>query len=175
MFERLRARRRVRRAEKYLASAEEYGNIESGGLRSFLSDSWNRNRNRDKREHAAEFYQRASELYGESDMPREAARYAHKASKLYVESGWESAAPHQLQIGRKYRHEAARRKLESSHRRRDLSHKVVAGMLLLSGVFFINGGITGNVVGNLNNTTSSSIGVALFLCGLVSLFFVFRG
>ena len=177
MFRKLKARRLVRKAEMYLAHAKKYGNFEHvpGRGISLVDGGWAIPPSEiDKRSGAAEFYVRASKLYGEADMPREAARYAHRASKLYAESGWKSAAPYELQRGRKYRHEAAIRKLESSHRRRDLSHKVTAGILLLSGAFFFNGGITGNVISDLNSTSSSSIGAFLFLCGLVYLFFVFR-
>ncbi|MDO8528847.1 MAG: hypothetical protein Q7S06_03070 [Nanoarchaeota archaeon] len=42
---------------------------------------------------------------------------------------------------------------------------------LASGLFFLSSNLTGNVIGNLTNTTSSIIGAVLFVGGLVAAFF----
>jgi len=48
---------------------------------------------------------------------------------------------------------------------------IIFGMIL-SGLFFLSSNITGNVIGNLANSTSNIIGGILFAGGLVTLFFL---
>ncbi len=140
------------------------------GARDFLDKSVN-------------LYKKASELYSQNN-PRQAARYLTKASHIYDKffgidtnemredaRAYRREAAKMREDAQAYRHEAAKRRV---HGWRGLVHRAFAGVLLLSGVFFINGSITGSVIGSLNNTNSSSIGVVLFLCGLTYLFFVFR-
>jgi len=45
---------------------------------------------------------------------------------------------------------------------------------IATGIFFLSPNITGNVIGNLTNTTSSIIGALLFLGGLTAAFFLFK-
>lgn len=45
---------------------------------------------------------------------------------------------------------------------------------VIGGFFFLSTGITGNVIGNLNSTSSNIIGGALFFVGLVGAFFYFK-
>ncbi len=50
----------------------------------------------------------------------------------------------------------------------------LAIMGLISSIFFFSSNVTGNVIGNLTNSTSNIIGAALFLIGIVGAFFYFR-
>ncbi len=45
---------------------------------------------------------------------------------------------------------------------------------ILGGLFFLSSNITGNVIGNLTNSTSNWIGAELFIFGLISAFTYFR-
>ncbi len=45
---------------------------------------------------------------------------------------------------------------------------------LSAGIFFLSSNITGNVIGNLTQTSSNIIGVILFVVGIVGAFFYFR-
>ena len=47
----------------------------------------------------------------------------------------------------------------------------IATVAILSGIFFLSSNVTGNVISNLSNITSSWIGGVLFCIGLVSCFF----
>ncbi len=66
-----------------------------------------------------------------------------------------------------------RRNLEEDSSEKDLSSKVTATSAILGlvgGSFFLSTNVTGNVIG-LSNTTSSWIGGALILIGLIALGF----
>ncbi len=45
---------------------------------------------------------------------------------------------------------------------------------LIGGVFFLSSNITGNVIGNLNQTATNGLGVVLFIIGLVGAFAYFK-
>ncbi|MBU4070418.1 MAG: tetratricopeptide repeat protein [Nanoarchaeota archaeon] len=67
-----------------------------------------------------------------------------------------------------------RRKLK----RISLENKVTASIALagvVSGLIFLSPNLTGNVIGNLSNSSSNIIGGVLFLIGLVGAFFSIRG
>ncbi|MBI2046844.1 hypothetical protein HYT26_01620 [Candidatus Pacearchaeota archaeon] len=51
----------------------------------------------------------------------------------------------------------------------------VAIIGILGGIFFLSPNLTGNVIGNMTNSTSSIIGVTLLIIGLIGSFFLFRG
>lgn len=51
---------------------------------------------------------------------------------------------------------------------------IVATLGILSGLFFLSSNITGNVVGNLNQTSSNWIGGILFVIGLIGGYFFVR-
>jgi hypothetical protein len=52
--------------------------------------------------------------------------------------------------------------------------KTTAIVGILGGIFLLSSGITGNVIGSLNQTSSNWIGGALFLVGLLGAFLYFR-
>ncbi len=59
-----------------------------------------------------------------------------------------------------------------------LEHKTLAVLMaagILAGLFFLSPNFTGNIIGNLNQTSSNWLGVALLIAGLVGGFFWMRG
>ena len=60
---------------------------------------------------------------------------------------------------------------------RGLEHHVSAAVLILVGIaslFFLSSNLTGNVIGNMSQTSSNWVGGVLFIIGLVGAFLYFR-
>ena len=117
-----------------------------------------------KRETTGEFtnYIRAGEIYENTGDIKKAKQCYKQALKVSF-------------TGRNY-DEAERKIRDLDHRtsRSDLSSRVssiIAIVGIISGVFFLSPNVTGNVVGNMTNSTSNVLGTFLLFVGLIAGFF----
>lgn len=67
-------------------------------------------------------------------------------------------------------------KKELQKKSKNLEHRLETSIVisLLGSMFFLSPNITGNVIGNLNQTSSNYIGVTLFILGLIASFAYFK-
>jgi hypothetical protein len=158
-----------------MTSAEEAGRIYEQKGRKFLADIKQKHQRHEtavpEMAEAAKYFARAGEQYHEAGLERKAEANYRVASRLgkTLKNITSSTGHYRLEV---IAGENARDLKEDRLKKRRTA--TVAIISLIGGLFFLSTNITGNVIGNMTNSTSNIIGAVLLIIGLVGGFFWMR-
>ena len=124
---------------------------------------------------AKDMFEKAADSYSSAAQARDyyQGAEAEKAVKNYEKVGRLDKMADIYELG----HEPIKAKIIRNKLKSRLENRMVAVIAtasILGSLFFFSSNLTGNIIGNLNQTVSNGIGGILFVLGLVGAFVYFR-